>query len=111
MLSGGVTEESLGAVGRVLADASRDRGFVQEREMRTLHGDDSSFMLPQPDPDGLTLMLARCSSTEETLPVHDHSSWGVACVVNGRDRYRHWEAGEGGRLRLLYEKGLEPGRS
>lgn len=108
MLSVGVTEESLGAVGRLLADASREPGFVQEREMRTLHGGDSSFMLLQTDPDGLTLMVARFSPTEET-PVHDHSSWGVACVVKGRDRYRHWEVGEGGRLRLLYEKELEPG--
>jgi predicted metal-dependent enzyme (double-stranded beta helix superfamily) len=108
LLSGGVTEDSLGAVGRLLATASSEPGFVQESEMRSLHGGDSSFMLLQTDPDGLTLMLARFSPTEET-PVHDHSSWGVACVVKGRDRYRHWEVGDGGRVRVLYEKELGPG--
>ena len=45
-------------------------------------------------------MLARFSPTKETT-VHDHSSWGVVSVVNGHDRYRHGEAGEGGRLQLL----------
>ncbi|MGA7911852.1 MAG: hypothetical protein WCC30_09955 [Candidatus Dormiibacterota bacterium] len=107
-LAGGVTEDSLCAVGQLLADASRESGFVGEHEMRALHGADSSFKLLQTDPDGLTLMLARFSPYEET-PVHDHSSWGVACVVKGRDRYRHWKLGEGGRLSLLYEKELEPG--
>jgi predicted metal-dependent enzyme (double-stranded beta helix superfamily) len=108
MLTGGVTEDSLRSVGRLLGKASREAGFVEEREMRALHGADSSFTVLQTDPDGLTLMLARFSPHEET-PVHDHSSWGVACVVKGRDRYRHWELGEDGRLRLLYETELEPG--
>lgn len=108
MLSGGVTEDSLREIGQLLAHSSSAPGFVQEREMRALHGGDSSFTLLQTDPDGLTLMLARFSPHAET-PVHDHSSWGVACVVKGRDRYRHWQLEDGGRLRLLYEKVLEPG--
>ena len=107
-LSGGVTEDSLRAVGRLLVDVSRQPGFVMEREMQALHGGESSFTVLQTDPDGLTLMLARFSPHEQT-PVHDHGSWGVACVVKGRDRYRHWEREEGGGLRMLYEKELESG--
>jgi predicted metal-dependent enzyme (double-stranded beta helix superfamily) len=108
MLAQGVTEERLEAVGRLLVESSRDPGFVTEGEMRTLHGSESSFTILQSDPDGLTLMLSRFSP-EAPTPVHDHKSWGVACVVSGRDRYRHWElAGDGG-VRVLYEKDLEPG--
>ncbi|MGH7763612.1 MAG: hypothetical protein ACREOM_04240 [Candidatus Dormibacteraceae bacterium] len=107
MLAGGVSEHSLQAVGRLLASASREPGFVHETDMRTLHGGDSGFTVLQTDPDGLTLMLARFSPAGET-PVHDHNSWGVACVVKGRDRYRHWEAADGG-VRVLYEKDLGPG--
>jgi len=56
----------------------------------------------------MTLMLSRFSPDAAT-PVHDHKSWGVACVVRGRDRYMHWElTGEGG-VRVLYEKELGPG--
>ena len=107
-LAPGVSENSLDAVGRLLATASREPGFVPETEMRALHGGDSSFTILQNDPDGLTLMLARFSPVEET-PVHDHSSWGVACVVKGRDHYRHWHHDDEGHLKVLYEKVLEPG--
>lgn len=108
ILAAGVTEERLNTVGELLAAASREPGFVTASEMRSLHGGDSSFTILQTDPDGLTLMLARFSPREET-PVHDHKSWGVACVVQGRDRYRHWTLASDGKVRVLYEKLLEPG--
>ena len=108
LLAGGITVQSLGAVGSLLAGAARRPGFVPDNGMRALHGGDSMFTVLQSDPDGLTLMLARFSPKEET-PVHDHNSWGIACVVEGADRYRHWELGAGGDLRVLYEKELGPG--
>ena len=107
LLADGADDESLNAVGRLLSHVSQKAGFVPNREMRALHGGDSSFTVLQTDPDGLTLMLARFSPIEET-PVHDHSSWGVACVVRGRDRYKHWHRDDGGALKVLYEKVLEP---
>lgn len=107
LLARGITEHNLDAVGRLLSEASREPDFVPATEMAGLHGGDSSFTLLQSDPDGLTLMLARFSAVEET-PVHDHNSWGVACVVDGVDRYRHWELEPGG-VRLLYEKELHAG--
>jgi predicted metal-dependent enzyme (double-stranded beta helix superfamily) len=107
LLRAGVNEESLNAVGRLLAAASREPGFVQDSEMRSLHGGDSTFTILQTDADGLTLMLAKFSPVEET-PIHDHGSWGIACVVRGRDRYRHYRINEG-QPALAYEKELEAG--
>lgn len=107
LLADGVTEESLAAVGRLLAESSREPGFVAEREMRRLHGSESSFTLLQSDPDGLTLMLSRFSP-EAATPVHDHNSWGVACVVQGRDRYQRWELAPDGRVRMVHEDDLGP---
>lgn len=107
LLSGGVNEESLQAVGRLLSESSRDPGFYSERDMRSLHGGQTTSGVLQSDADGLTLMLGRFAP-EET-PVHNHHSWGVACVVEGRDRYRHWTLGDDGRVRVLYEKVLGPG--
>lgn len=104
----GVREHVLQEIGRQLSKASRRPGFVPDAEMRTLHGGESSFTVLRSDPDGLTLMLARFSPDEET-PVHDHSSWGVACVVQGRDRYRHWHHDDEGQLKVQYEKVLKPG--
>jgi 3-mercaptopropionate dioxygenase len=108
LLAGGVTEESLAAVGQLLAESAPEAGFITEGEMRSLHGSESSFTLLQSDPDGLTLMLSRFSP-EAATPVHDHKSWGVAYIVRGRDRYTHWELDEAGRARILYERELEPG--
>lgn len=108
LLADGVTEESLDAVGRLLAESSREPGFVTEGEMHSLHGSESSFTILQSDADGLTLMLSRFSP-EAPTPVHDHKSWGVACVVRGRDRYVHWEKTGDGDVRVLYEKELHPG--
>jgi len=107
LLRGGADEPRRELVGRLLAEESRKPGFVPEAEMESLHGGDSTFTILQSDGDGLTLMLARFSAVEET-PVHDHGSWGVACVVAGRDRYRHYRS-EGGKVSLLYEKELGPG--
>jgi 3-mercaptopropionate dioxygenase len=108
MLMFGVRENILKQIGRQLSKESREPGFVPEAEMHTLHGGESSFTILQTDPDGLTLMLASFSPKEET-PVHDHSSWGVACVVHGKDRYRHWHHDDEGRLKVQYEKVLKPG--
>ena len=107
LLANGIDEDSLDAVGRLLKESSRKPGFVTEGEMKSLHGSESSFTILQSDPDGLTLMLSRFSP-EAATPVHDHKSWGVLCVVRGRDRYVHFEQADGG-VRVLYEKELAPG--
>ncbi len=107
VLSRGVSKEKLEEVGRLLAASSGVPGFVGESGMRELHGGAASFTILQTDDDGLTLMLARFTPTE--TPVHDHNSWGVACVVQGLDRYKHWRMGEGGHVEVLYEKDMAPG--
>ena len=107
LLASGAGDDSRQAVGRLLAEESRRPGFVPDADMQSLHGGDSTFTILQSDSDGLTLMLAKFSAIEET-PVHDHGSWGVACVVRGRDRYRHYRIDDD-RVSLLYEKELAPG--
>lgn len=48
------------------------------------------------EPNGtLALMLARFPHETET-PVHNHNSWGVVCVVAGRDRYVAWRRADDG---------------
>jgi len=108
LLASGVTTERLETVARMLLAASHEPGFLTDREMQTLHGSESSFTILQSDPDGLTLMLSRFSP-EAPTPVHDHKSWGVACVVRGRDRYTHFEPAPDGGVRVLYEKELGAG--
>jgi predicted metal-dependent enzyme (double-stranded beta helix superfamily) len=108
MLADGVNDQSLNAVANLLSEVSREPDFIPQAEMKTLHGGNTTSAILQTDPDGLTLMLGRFSAQEET-PVHDHNSWGIACVVQGKDRYRHWHHDDEGNLKVLYEKELGPG--
>ena len=67
------------------------------------------------EPDGtLTLMFARFPHEAET-PIHNHNSWGIVCIVHGRDRYLAWRRNDDcaqpdrGDVSLLYEKIIGPG--
>ena len=111
----GATETALRELGALVARLAAVPGLIPERELTAMHGTDSTATVLHSDgTDGITLVLAQFSDQEET-PIHDHNAWGVACVVQGRDRYRQWERIDDGsfddhaELRLLYERELAPG--
>jgi predicted metal-dependent enzyme (double-stranded beta helix superfamily) len=69
------------------------------------------------EPDGsLMLALAKFSSGEPTR-VHNHNSWGVACIYKGVDLYVKWERHDDGShadyadVRPVYQKLLRRGDS
>ena len=110
----GVTDAGLAAVGRLLAELAAEP-WVREVELAPKHGGMSeSRVLRSAGPDDLTLTLARFKP-ERPTGVHDHGSWGVACVVDGHDRYQRWERLDRGeepgraRLRLVEEQVCGPG--
>src|SRR5438132_14254736 len=106
--------EKLSAVGRLLATAAREPGFVPEAELRGLHGGDSAATLLRVESSGLTLMLGRFPASEAP-PIHDHGSWGIARVIRGRARNRHSERLADGpqtdpaQVPWLYETARRPG--
>ncbi len=79
------------------------------------HGMDIRGSQLHQEPDGTpTPMFARFPHEIET-PVHNHNSWGVVCVVHGRDRYLAWQRTDDGahdghaEVKLLYERVIGPG--
>lgn len=97
----GVTDAGLAALGALLRELAREP-WLRAVELAPKHGGVSeSRVLHSQGPDGLTLTLARFHAGRPT-GVHDHGSWGVACVVDGYDRYQRWQ-------RL--DRGEEPGRA
>lgn len=110
----GVTDEGLAAIGELLREVAREE-WVREVELAPKHGGASeSKVLRSEGAEGLTLTLARFKA-ERATGVHDHGSWGVACVVDGQDRYQRWERLDAGetpgtaRLRLVEEYVSGPG--
>ena len=109
-----VTDAGLAAVGELLREVAAEP-WVRAIELMPKHGGASeSRVLRSDGPDDLTLTLARFKA-EQATGVHDHGSWGVACVVDGHDRYQRWERLDGGaeprqaRLRLVEEMVAGPG--
>lgn len=110
----GVTDAGLAALGALLRRLAREP-WLRTVELAPKHGGVSaSRVLHSEGPEGLTLTLARFSP-ERPTGVHDHGSWGVACVVDGHDRYQRWQRLDAGevpgwaRLRLVAEHVAGPG--
>jgi predicted metal-dependent enzyme (double-stranded beta helix superfamily) len=110
----GVTEAGLLEAGRLLAEVASEP-WVRDVELAPKHGGASESRVMRTDgAEELTLTLARFKA-ERATGVHDHGSWGVACVVDGRDRYQRWrrlDAGEQpgkARLELVEEHVSGPG--
>jgi predicted metal-dependent enzyme (double-stranded beta helix superfamily) len=111
----GATEDALREIGGMLQALAQTPDLIPDDLGATMHQSDAtSTTLHSDGTHGLTLILARFPATAAT-PIHDHNSWGVACVVSGRDRYQHFERLDDGtdphhaQLRLLYERELAPG--
>jgi predicted metal-dependent enzyme (double-stranded beta helix superfamily) len=108
---GPATFEAIGVQVRTLAEHFdiSDDGLLHH-----LHGAAASATILGRHPDGSVLMLARFSH-ESPTPVHNHNSWGVVCVLRGRDLYQRWERLDDGteprraNVRLAEERTLEMG--
>jgi len=87
------------AVRQAIADAVRELGadllVGSETALEGLHGDSAAATVLARADDGPVLMLARFPSDAPT-PVHNHNSWGIVCVVQGRDRYLRWDRHDDG---------------
>ena len=111
----GATDAGFAAVADRLRQLARQPGLIDDDRLAALHGSGAAATILHEGSDGTcALMLARFPA-EAPTPVHNHNSWGIACVVRGRDRYLRWERLDDGAdpdradLRLAEERVLEPG--
>lgn len=87
----GVTDIGLRTVGERLSVLSQQPGIIGDQHLASLHGAGATHTILQEGSDGsCALMLARFPH-EAPTPIHNHNSWGIACVIKGRDRYLQWE--------------------
>lgn len=109
-LARGIDSPSLSLVGDLLARTFTSPESLPEVSLRAMHSSDSSASVLQSDADGMTLVLGQFSAAAET-PVHDHGSWGIACIVRGSDRYRHFDPPRKSNAapQLRFERVLGPG--
>ncbi len=113
----GVTESAMRQIQAALHELAQAPGLHEHASLQELHRSGAAAaILASEGLDGLTLVFARFPPDAPT-PIHDHSTWGVAYVIEGHDRYTHWERVDDGhdpdhaQLHVQYEKVLGPGES
>src|SRR5438093_8362113 len=85
----GENSDAFATVAAKLRELAHSVDLLDERDLASLHGAAASSRILGRGAAGSVLMLVRFPSEAET-PVHDHNSWGVLCVIRGRDRHRRW---------------------
>jgi predicted metal-dependent enzyme (double-stranded beta helix superfamily) len=113
----GISDAAAGKIKEALRELAATPALLEQVDMHRLHDSGAAAtLLASEGPEGITLVLARFASDAPT-PVHDHGTWGVACVVAGEDRYVHWERLDSGQdadhaqVRVHYERLLGPGET
>ena len=94
----GETAEAMGAIEESLRKLAEKPGLKQFAELKALHGGIAMAAKPlaSEGEDGITLFIVRFQANNTTR-VHDHLSWGVIHVLEGRDKYVQWtESNENG---------------
>jgi predicted metal-dependent enzyme (double-stranded beta helix superfamily) len=110
----GLNESGFREIGECLQRLAQEPDIISDERLISLHGSGATATILGRGATGSVLMLARFPAESET-PIHNHNSWGVACVIQGRDRYRKWDRIDDGSdpdkadIRLAWERDLEPG--
>src|SRR5438128_8373194 len=110
----GPNPEAFGRVGSLLRPLAADPKLVDPSRLAALHNSSAGFNILGHGDAGSTLMPARFPADAPT-PIHNHNSWGVICVIRGRDRHILWAREDDGskpgraRLRVIESRELGPG--
>ncbi len=110
----GANPEAFARLGDLLRILAAERTLADQSRLDALHHSSAQATILGYGPKGSTLMLARFSP-EAPTPVHNHNSWGVLCVIRGRDRHTLWarqdDGSQAGRaqVRIIETRELDPG--
>jgi len=110
----GPSPAAFARIGDLLRILAADRSMVDHSALDGLHQSSAQATILGHGPKGSTLMLGRFSA-EAPTPVHNHNSWGVLCVIRGRDRHIRWARHDDGsrpgqaQLRIVETRELDPG--
>jgi predicted metal-dependent enzyme (double-stranded beta helix superfamily) len=106
--------ETFARIGALLRPLAADPKLVDPSRLAALHDSSAGFSILGHGKGGTTLMLGRFRADAPT-PVHNHNSWGVICVIGGRDRHILWAREDDGshpgraRMRVVESRELGPG--
>jgi predicted metal-dependent enzyme (double-stranded beta helix superfamily) len=87
----GETPAAMARIQGALDRLARVPGLRERASMGELHRSSSmqAGILASEGEEGITLIVVRFAAGS-TTPVHDHLTWGVVHVLEGRDKYVEW---------------------
>lgn len=91
----GVTEQGLERIGTLMQRLVHEGDVIQPGDLERIDAGTKSARLYNSPDGGLTLVLGRFGPEAPTR-VHNHGSWGVACIYAGRDLYTGWRREDSG---------------
>lgn len=87
----GESQEARDLIQAALQRLALTPNVLPQIALARLHDTGSTATILHQGPDGRgALMLLRLPS-EAATPIHNHNTWGVACVIQGRNRYWAWQ--------------------
>lgn len=88
----GTTDSAFIAMQNILSDLALIPHIKTRGKMKELHGNSSMSraMLASESDSGISLYLSWFGKGAST-PIHDHLTWGVIRVLEGKDKYTHWK--------------------
>ncbi|MGB5107798.1 MAG: hypothetical protein WBP29_12510 [Candidatus Zixiibacteriota bacterium] len=88
----GVTDSAMSTIQGILSELAAIPGIKSRGKMKELHGSPTMgrALLASENDSGICLYVSWFAKDAET-PVHDHLTWGVIRVLEGKDKYRHWK--------------------
>lgn len=114
----GVTDSAMTQIQASLARLGAHLSAKDHAGLQQIHGSPKSnaAVLASRGEDSVTVFLSRFEAGHAT-PIHDHQTWGVLYVLEGRDHYTSWHAdfadGDSSRAtpRIVRDTVLGPGSS
>ena len=85
----GVTEPGLERLGKLMQRLVSEGDAIQPGDIEKIEAGSKPSRFYTSTDGGLTLVLGRFGPEAPTR-VHNHGSWGVACIYAGRDLYTGW---------------------
>jgi predicted metal-dependent enzyme (double-stranded beta helix superfamily) len=87
----GESSEARAAIRERLQRLVLQPDILPEVELGTLHDTGSTATILHEGPDGRGALMLLLLPAEAAAPIHNHNTWGMACVVKGRNRYWRWD--------------------
>ncbi|MCA9859552.1 MAG: hypothetical protein KC438_07515 [Thermomicrobiales bacterium] len=87
----GHSSEARAQIRARLEQLAQQPGILPDIALERLHSTGSTATILREGKNGEGALMLLALPAEAPTPIHNHNTWGVACVIEGTNRYWRWE--------------------